>query len=428
MNKRMYKLHAVVFLLLLMILTFSSLSFATNGVNLIGIGSSSREMGGTGIAAPQDAVGGIYSNPAAIEDYQKITFDFMGTVFIPSMTTKVTVGNLSYSADSSSKIYPIPSIAFTIPVSTQVTVGLGAYGINGLGVDYRNTSVDNTKFYDFSAMYGRPAGSVMYPLIAGSYTNFNSMQFSPFVKYKINEQFSVGLAGRLNYAMMDAGSGTSQGYGAGAKVGVLYKPMDMVSLGLTYLSPVDVKYKKMSDFDGDGTLDDLKLAQPQEVGFGVAVEPIKDKFLVETNLKWVNWGGATGYEDFDWEDQWVLGVGAQYKPVKELALRAGYNYGKNPVANHSNFNGAAMISMQGHTMPTYYYESFRMIGGPAFVEHHVTLGLQYTITQQVNINLGYMHAFKNSMKETGTNMAGMPTSFESSLVEDSIELGVKIRF
>ncbi|MBF0536673.1 MAG: outer membrane protein transport protein [Nitrospirae bacterium] len=426
MNKKMFRLYAVVFLSVLMVLTVSSLSFATNGDNLIGVGSGSREMGGTGIAAPQDAVGGIYSNPAAVAG-EKINMDFMGTLFIPSVTNKATVGNLSYSADSASKVYTIPSVALTIPVSTQATVGIAAYGVSGLGVDYRGTNVDNTRYYDFSAMYGRPAGSIVYPLESGTYTNFNGMQFAPFVRYKVNDQFSVGVAGRVNYSMLDLGTGTSQNYGIGAKVGILYKPMDTVSLGLTYSSPIEVNYKSVSDFDGNGTKDNLKLEQPQEVGFGIAFEPIKDKFLIETDLKWINWADATGYKDFDWSNQLVVGAGLQFKPVQNLALRAGYNYGKNPVDSHSNFTGSKMMSMQGYAMPTYYYESFRITGFPAFVEHHLTLGLQYTVAPQVSINVGYMHAFNKSMKETGTNMAGAPTSFESSLSEDSIELGVKIK-
>jgi hypothetical protein len=39
---------------------------ATNGDNLISIGPISRAMGGVGIAAPQDAISAVFSNPAAM--------------------------------------------------------------------------------------------------------------------------------------------------------------------------------------------------------------------------------------------------------------------------------------------------------------------------------------------------------------------------
>ena len=41
-------------------------AFATNGDNLIGIGPISRALGGTGIAAPQDAISAVFANPAAM--------------------------------------------------------------------------------------------------------------------------------------------------------------------------------------------------------------------------------------------------------------------------------------------------------------------------------------------------------------------------
>ncbi|MEO5356635.1 MAG: outer membrane protein transport protein [Nitrospirae bacterium YQR-1] len=428
MSKVRFRCSGIIFLSVLMIFSFSSVSIATNGDNLIGVGSASRQMGGTGIAAPQDAVGAIYSNPAAVGDCGKITLDFMGTLFIPTVTNRVTVTNLSYSADSASKVYTIPSVAVTIPISKQLKVGLAAYGTSGLGVDYRGTNVDNSRYYDFSSFYGRPAGSIVYPLQSGTYTNYNSMQFAPFLRYKFDDQFSIGLAARVNYSMLDLGSGTSQNYGLGGKIGILYKPVEKVSLGLAYASPIEINFKNVTDFDGDGVKDNLKLEQPQEVGFGIAVEPIKDKLLLEADVKWVNWADASGYKDFDWDNQVVVGAGIQFKPVKELALRAGYNYGKNPVKNHSNFVGSNMVSIQGHSMPVYYYESFRITGFPALVEHHLTLGLQYTFNDKVSLNAGYMHAFEKTMKETGTNMAGYASSFETAMSEDSIELGITVKF
>ncbi|MBF0466052.1 MAG: TonB-dependent receptor [Nitrospirae bacterium] len=424
------KIFRMLIMLALMVFSVSTLSYATNGDNLIGVGSGSREMGGTGIAAPQDAVGAISGNPAAVGDCGKVTLDLMGTLFIPTVTNKVTVGSASYNADSASKVYPIPSFAVTIPVSTQLKFGLAAYGVSGLGVDYGGTNVDNSRYYDFSAMYHRPAGSIVYPLQSGTYTNISTMQIAPFVRYKFDDQFSLGIAARVNYSILDLGSGKVDEFGLGGRIGLLYKPVDSVSLGLTYATPIPITYKSVTDLDGDGVKDDLKLSQPQEIGFGIAVSPVKDKLLLEADLKWVNWANADGFKDFDWSNQLVLGVGLQYKPIKQLALRAGYNYGKNPVNNHSNFNGSStsMTTIQGKTMPTYYYESFRITGFPGIVEHHLTGGIQYTINDNVGINAGYMHAFKNTITENGTNMMGTAVSFESSLSEDSVELGVTVKF
>ncbi len=122
-------------------------------------------------------------------------------------------------------------------------------------------------------------------------------------------------------------------------------------MGLTYLTPQTVKHSKVRDFDGDGVADDLELQAPQQVGFGVAFDVVPNVLMIEANGKWINWSNATGYSDFDWKDQYVLAIGAQYKATPKLALRVGYNYGNNPVSEHNNFNGLAPKQVQGKTMP-----------------------------------------------------------------------------
>lgn len=47
-------------------------------------------------------------------------------------------------------------------------------------------------------------------------------------------------------------------------------------------------------------------------------------------------------------------------------------------------------------MPTYYYETFRIIGFPAIVEQHLTFGIGYMFTESLKIDVGYMYAFENT--------------------------------
>jgi long-chain fatty acid transport protein len=257
------------------------------------------------------------------------------------------------------------------------------------------------------------------------------MKFAPSVAYAVNPNLSLGLAVHIDYSALDLGDGSNFGYGIGVQLGALYKPMDMLSLGLSYITPQEVEYENVLNLGG--TVGSLKLASPQQLGLGIAIEPIKDTLLVEVDGKWINWAGAKGYDDFDWEDQWVFGIGVQYKPIKPLALRIGYNYANNPVKEHSNFVGATpggpnMISVQGNVMPTYYYETFRIIGFPAIVKQHITLGVGYEFSKRFAVNAGYTHAFKEDITESGTNFAGMPVTLESSLSEDSLEFGFTWRF
>ena len=254
------------------------------------------------------------------------------------------------------------------------------------------------------------------------------MKFAPSIAFEPNSQFSLGLAAHIDYATLDLRSGSSTGYGFGVQLGAIYRPLDRVSMGITYTTPQTVTHSNVSDFDGNGTADNLDLQAPQQVGLGIAFDVIPNTLLIELNGKWINWNNAAGYSDFDWKDQYVFGIGAQYKVTPKLALRAGYNYGNSPVNEHNNFNGLAPRQIQGKTLPTYYYETFRVIGFPAVVEHHASFGIGYEFSNRFSINLGYTHAFSNSIKEQGTALNGQPVSMESNLSEDSIEFGLTWRF
>lgn len=420
-------LSAAVFFLLM-----SSPAFATNGDNLINIGPISRSMGGVGVAAPQDAISAVFANPAAMcfgPYCPGSEFNFAGTLFMPSVKARTDVNGTTVRGDSADKVFAIPAIGLSVPVTHAFPlwrIGLAAYGVSGLGVDYRDTALDQPRFYDFG-----PAGK--FPLLAGEFTQLQIMKFSPSVAYQPNERVSFGLGIHIDYANLDLRNGTSSNYGLGVQLGALYKFNESLSFGATYITPQEVNHKKVRDFDGDGRADNLKLQAPQQFALGVSFEPVKEVVLVEADARWINWQNADGYDDFDWEDQWVFAFGVQVRPTKKLALRAGYNYGKNPVKEHDRFSGAtpsgpAMISVQGKAMPVYYYETFRIIGFPAIVQHHLTAGIGYEISKRFALHAGYMHAFRETIRETGTNMAGQPVTLESSLSEDSVEFGLTWRF
>ena len=192
----------------------------------------------------------------------------------------------------------------------------------------------------------------------------------------------------------------------------------------------------MADFDQSGLSDNLDLEAPQQVGFGAAYFFTGIELLVEADTKWINWSDADGYDDFDWDDQWVFALGAQWQPIHGLFLRAGYNYAKSPVNEHNGWNGsfvapgvpASVTSVQGKILPTYYYETFRTIGFPAVVEQHVTFGVGYQITPTVELNIGYMYAFENNIKENGTDPLGRAVQLESNLSEQALDFGFTWRF
>jgi long-chain fatty acid transport protein len=408
-------------------MVLSSSAFATNGDNLIAIGPIARAMGGVGIAAPQDAISAVFANPAAMcfgPYCPSSEFNFAGTLFMPHVDASVTEGGKTFHADSDEKVYAIPAIGLSYPLTSGAPfwrLGLAAYGVTGLGVDYRDTALDKPHYFDLG-----PFGT--QPLIAGEYTQLSIMKFAPAIAVQPLEKLSLGLALHIDYADLDLRSGSSSSFGVGVQVGAIYKLMDDLSLGFNYVSPQNIDHDEVSDFDGDGQPDTLKLQSPQQVGLGLAYKLLDNKLLLETDVKWINWADANGYETFDWDDQWVFAFGVQYAPIPRLNLRLGYNYANNPVNEHNGFVGNTLTSVQGKYLPTYYYETFRIIGFPAVVEQHIPCGIGFDLTSKFALNLGYTHGFEKTIKETGTNFLGQPTMLKSSLSEDSIDFGLTWRF
>jgi long-chain fatty acid transport protein len=73
---------------------------------------------------------------------------------------------------------------------------------------------------------------------------------------------------------------------------------------------------------------------------------------------------------FNWKDQWVLAVGADYRVNDRLTVRGGYNYGENPVPDET-------------LTPLF----------PATVEHHLAAGFTW-LSGSKSYELSVEHAFE----------------------------------
>ena len=386
-----------------------SLSFATNGDNLIGVSPASRGMGGIGAGMPVGPTDTIFRNPAWMSYYKGFNVSFGGILFMPEVKAKSNITGTEASATSQSKMFVVPEVGIVNQINDKLTFGIGAFGVSGMGVDYR----DNEG-------------------LLRTHTNFQFMRIIPALAYKVNDAISVSGAVHLAYGSLDMGAtvggtnrggGQSQTYGIGAQLGIAYNMGDFVYAGLTYQSPVNMTYKRVFDSNGDGQFEDLKLTQPLELALGVGVKPM-DNLKMGMDIRWINWKRAKGYKHFQWKDQWVIALGGEFKPMQKLALRAGYNFGKSPI------RGGAKNPMNANNIPNFaapfsdfQIAVFNLIGFPAITEHHITLGLGYEFTKNFGIDLAYKHAFNKKVRAT----AG-PMSVEAQNAQNAISVGLNWKF
>lgn len=419
--KKLTVLPLVVFI----ILSLSGVGSATNGNHLIGMSPVSISLGGAGIALPGDGTSAVVSNPASMTFWPGgaggagYSLDVGSVVGAPRTEARVTRAGVTFEAEGPDKLFPIPSAALILPRGGALPrwrAGIALAGVAGFGVDYKGSDIDRPTFY---------LGT--FPLVKGLDAELQLAKLASSVAFKATENISFGASLHLGYAELDLGKGSSTDYSIGGQAGVLVRHGDHIRLGLTYTSPLKSTFKGVFDLDGDGVLDTLTLEMPQEVGLGVGLVLLEGDLLLRADLKWKNWADADGYDDLDWEDQWVAAIGAGYRAADRLVLRLGYNYGTNPVVEHQNFVGPSTIVVQGKSLPTYYYETLRLFGDPAFEEHHLSFGAGYEVTERLSLDLFYTRVFEGGGRQSGTDLIGVPVSIESRSGADAFGAGIRFR-
>jgi len=359
----------------------------------------------------------IFRNSAWMSYYKGFNVSFGGILFMPEVKAKSNITGTEASATSQSKMFVVPEVGIVNQINDKLTFGIGAFGVSGLGVDYRNKGDEFLNIH----------------------TTFQLVRVIPTLAYKVNDAISVSGAVHLVYGSLDLGAsicaggppcinlggGQSQNYGVGAQLGVAYNMGDFVYAGLNYQSPVNLTYKRVFDSNGDGQFEDFKLTQPLELALGVGVKPM-DNLKVGMDIRFINWKKAKGYKDFQWKDQLVIALGGEFKPMQKLALRAGYNFGRSPIRGGTkNLMNANRIPNFAAPFSDFQIAFFNLIGFPAITEHHITLGLGYEFTKNFGIDLAYKHAFNKKVRATDSS----GTIFvEAQNAQNAISIGLNWKF
>ncbi len=271
---------------------------------------------------------------------------------------------------------------------------------------------------------------------------------------QLYEPFGGTGVSRLYHAYFDFSNtsdftGEAKGYGVAGKIGGLYKASNRLSIGVTYhtktsLGDLETDNASLSMgvnvdpgvFVGSptGTYQDMNIPVtgsiavrdfewPAMLGAGVAYKPV-ERVLLALDVKYVYWESvmkdfrmvftadesagngafsglvldATLYQK--WENQAVIAIGGSVEATDALTLRAGYNYGKNPI-------------------PAEYLNALF----PAIVENHLTFGAGYGFTEALSADFSFAYAFEKSAMNPGNGSTIPPVESVHSQLNWMIMMG-----
>jgi long-chain fatty acid transport protein len=307
-------------------------------------------------------------------------------------------------------------VPVTYDVNEKLTLGLtGDFVWAGMDLQM---AMSEPQFQNLANPAAQTIGMASGTLV----TAFGSL-YEPFGGAGISKLYHA----YFDFSNTSAFTGEARGYGVAGKIGALYEVNDRLSIGGTYhsktsLGDLETENATLSMgvnvdpgvFVGTptGTYQDMNIPVtgsiavrdfewPAMLGGGVAYKPV-ERVLLALDFKYVYWSSVmkdfrmvfTADESVEngafaglvldatlfqkWENQAVVALGGAVEATDKLTVRAGYNYGKNPV-------------------PDKYLNALF----PAIVENHATFGAGYKITDAVSGDASFAYAFTKNATNPG---------------------------
>lgn len=234
-------------------------------------------------------------------------------------------------------IIPVPALGVVAEVGDRVKVGGGVWNTYGGQLQYPDQGL--TGVIDYSQ-------NIVIEAVGG-------------IGYKINERVAVGGTVRLGVGLFKVQTTqkpvdsdlSATGVGIGASVGAMWRASDTVTVGVSWRSGLDIRTT------GSGALmlpagplpvevvHEQTWPQSASVGTAVAFSP---RFLWSVELDWTQWSRFEtldvtfpGTEQvnqsypLDWDDNYAVRSGVQWKVSPGFALRGGVYFDTNAIPDQN---------------------------------------------------------------------------------------------
>ena len=395
------------------------------GVYLPGGGAVHGGMAGVSTATPLDAIGALYWNPAAIGRLGHSEASIGGAFIYPDVSVS---SSLPSGASGRTRSDTGMGLTSNIGIVNQEagspwTLGLGINVLGGGGVNFPG-NVNNP----IVAPVGPLGNNILGPI----YSSMALYQISPTIAYKVNDRLVVGVGptidittvsfdpaffaspngGAIGLGSFPTATHSRPDWGGGFRAGLVYSLTDTLDTGFGYTSPQWLepwKFYARDQFGFPRTL--LLQAQlPAIYSWGIAYRGI-DKLTVGVDLRYFDYkntdlfGVPVRNGGLGWDSVFAVAIGANYQLMDRVAVRAGYQYNTNPLANTSTlFN----------------------VQSPAIIQNLISLGSTVDLSESVSLSMGYAYGFKNTITGTARELPG--ASIQTSAASHSILFNLQIKY
>lgn len=421
----------------------SPVPLMAQGIVISGMGPVNRSMGGAATASPIDSAGALYWNPATIEGLpsSEVSFGFEAILPASELSSTINAGamggglppvDLAGSDRSESGVAPIPCFALVYkPDDSLFVFGLGLFGIGGFTGNYPASTTNPV------LMPPPPNGFGIGRISA----QLDLMQIVPTMSCRLTERLSFGFAptvtlGRLiahpflfaspddangdGFPTLPDGTGSRTHWGAGFQTGLYYRMDCCWQFGASFKSPQwfeKLRFKSTDEL-GRPRLLKFKFDYPMIVSIGAGYTGFEDTVLA-CDVRYFDYANTDGFRSSTFDQTgaltglgWssVLGVnaGIQRRVNDRLAVRLGYSFNQNPIAD---------------------WETSVNVASALIIQHWLYTGLSWEIVENWDLTLAYVHGFENQISGPIRTPAGaIPgTSVTSKGSLDSVIAGITVR-
>ena len=407
------------------------------GIYIPSGGIVNRSMAGASTAAPVDAIGAMYWNPASISGLENSEIAFGLELLFSNAEISSSAFGASGSTQDDGGPSPIPAIGWVHQIpDSDLTIGLGLFAVAGFQTNYP-VDATNPILAPQSNTVGVPGG---FGRIA---SEAQFLEMTPAFSFQVTDNIAIGggpivtiakvTAAPFAFGAPDDADGSGQArypnsvgsrfhMGLGAQLGIYYSGLNDVTLGAVVKTPQFMEQFRFQTQDetGAGRFDKFDLDLPMILSVGAAYHGIQNAVLA-VDVRYFDYRNTDGFGDtgfnadgslrgLSWSNTISVAMGGRFRVSDRLTLGLGYQYNPSPIDD---------------------VDTIYNLAAPLIQEHMVSTGASINLTPAVEIHLSYSYFFDTSVSGPIITALTGPiagTSVTQDLSAHFASMGVSVKY